>query len=259
MLSFVISDTGANPLVAYNGQECIDIVKKQHVDMILMDYIMPVMDGIEATKIVRSLSQGEKIVIIGITVYDDDNDAKRSIEAGMDMLFPKQELTDGKLLEIGQKYFADGNSETPVDEITNNTSRKFKNTEGVLSGINGNDNAVMDYEEVLGEFDNNEEILIHLIVEFDKTIEDKLSIMWTAFKNSDFKSVQKEAHGIRGGAANLSAGPLENAAELLEKACKQGSEAVVVEDLLNKLAEKIEEFKSYVENRVNINKKEQPS
>jgi CheY-like chemotaxis protein len=53
--------------IAFDGQEAIDMVAKKHYDMILMDHMMPVMDGIEATQIIRSREKDEHIPIVALT------------------------------------------------------------------------------------------------------------------------------------------------------------------------------------------------
>jgi signal transduction histidine kinase/ActR/RegA family two-component response regulator len=53
--------------IAYDGQEAIDMVANEHYDMILMDHMMPVMDGIEATQIIRSREKDEHIPIVALT------------------------------------------------------------------------------------------------------------------------------------------------------------------------------------------------
>lgn len=67
-------------LHAYNGQEAVDLFNESNPDLILMDVKMPIMDGIEATKIIRGISA--QIPIIALTAFAFDQDRTRVLEAG---------------------------------------------------------------------------------------------------------------------------------------------------------------------------------
>ncbi len=69
--------------MAINGQDCLDhVAENQHLDVILMDIEMPVMDGVEATE--RLKSSYPQIKIIMLTVFDNDDLIFRAIQAGAD-------------------------------------------------------------------------------------------------------------------------------------------------------------------------------
>jgi two-component system alkaline phosphatase synthesis response regulator PhoP len=58
--------------LAHNGQEAIDVSKKVKPDLILLDVMMPVMDGIEACKQIKSNSDLEKIFIVFLTARAEE-------------------------------------------------------------------------------------------------------------------------------------------------------------------------------------------
>lgn len=77
--------------MAYDGVQAIDLVRHsfQKYDFILMDLHMPNMDGIEATKIIRSIRMYENTPIFALT-GDMTMEAKlRVVSAGMNEYFPK--------------------------------------------------------------------------------------------------------------------------------------------------------------------------
>jgi DNA-binding NarL/FixJ family response regulator len=65
---------------ASNGNELLELLKKQPVDVILMDIKMPVMDGIEATKKVAAKYPGIKV--IALTMFEEISYFNKMIEAG---------------------------------------------------------------------------------------------------------------------------------------------------------------------------------
>ena len=67
-------------LHAWNGKEAVEIYEQSHPDLILMDIKMPEMDGLEATRIIRKVSQ--EIPIIALTAFAFDDDRVKALEAG---------------------------------------------------------------------------------------------------------------------------------------------------------------------------------
>ena len=98
---FVLQNEGAVVTKAWNGQEAVDIFRKSRLgefDVILMDIMMPVMNGYEAAKMIRSLDREDAkvIPIIAMTANAFTEDKMRAKEAGMDEHIAKP--VDGKLL-----------------------------------------------------------------------------------------------------------------------------------------------------------------
>ena len=98
---FVLQNEGAVVTKAWNGQKAVDIFRKSspgEFDAILMDIMMPVMNGYEAAKMIRSLDREDAkvIPIIAMTANAFTEDKMRAKEAGMDEHIAKP--VDGKLL-----------------------------------------------------------------------------------------------------------------------------------------------------------------
>ncbi|MDR0335475.1 MAG: response regulator [Planctomycetaceae bacterium] len=69
--------------VAGNGRIALEMIQKNHYDLVLMDIQMPEMDGLEATKIIRSDPRFSHIPILAMTAHAMTGDRELSIEAGM--------------------------------------------------------------------------------------------------------------------------------------------------------------------------------
>ena len=85
---FILRNEGAEVTKAWNGQEAVELFRKSEpgeFDVILMDIMMPVMNGYEATKMIRSLDRedAKAIPIIAMTANAFTEDRIRAKEAGM--------------------------------------------------------------------------------------------------------------------------------------------------------------------------------
>jgi signal transduction histidine kinase/DNA-binding response OmpR family regulator len=69
--------------VAANGRIALEMIQNNHYDLVLMDIQMPEMDGLEATKIIRSDSRFSHLPILAMTAHAMTGDRELSIEAGM--------------------------------------------------------------------------------------------------------------------------------------------------------------------------------
>jgi len=90
---------------AKDGLEAIELVKRHPPDVVLMDIVMPGIDGIEATRRIKEIAPQTKV--IAITAYDNAEFLKQSIEAGADLFIKKEELDSETLRECLEKLRMD--------------------------------------------------------------------------------------------------------------------------------------------------------
>jgi CheY-like chemotaxis protein len=98
----LIKNTKAKIMRAENGKEVIEKCKDYKIDLILMDIKMPIMDGLEATKIIKSIKP--KLPIISVSAYSSKEDSELSINAGCEEHLSKP-IQRQKLLTTIKKYF----------------------------------------------------------------------------------------------------------------------------------------------------------
>jgi CheY-like chemotaxis protein len=78
----ILRESGYEVLIAKNGQEGYNLAKKHEPRLIIMDVEMPVMDGIQATTLIKSEPEITHIPILIFTSLGGENDIKRAKEAG---------------------------------------------------------------------------------------------------------------------------------------------------------------------------------
>ena len=102
----ILEKQGHRVTVVENGQEVLDALQKQPFDLVLMDVQMPVMNGFEATKRIRSLkSETRGIPIIAMTAHALEGDRERCIQAGMDDYIAKP-IDTGETTKVIRKIFS---------------------------------------------------------------------------------------------------------------------------------------------------------
>jgi two-component system sensor histidine kinase/response regulator len=99
----LLEQVHATVVVANNGKEAIDLMLKHRFDVVLMDVQMPVMDGFEATRMIRSDPRLRSAVVIAMTANAGKGDQARCLDAGMDEFVTKP-ISPNLLFEVVAKW-----------------------------------------------------------------------------------------------------------------------------------------------------------
>jgi two-component system, cell cycle response regulator DivK len=84
MLSRRLTRRGFEVVFAMDGKQGVDLARSEKPDIILMDMSLPVMDGWEATRRVKSDDATRSMPVIGLTAHAMSGDREKAIEAGCD-------------------------------------------------------------------------------------------------------------------------------------------------------------------------------
>jgi len=92
-------------VIVENGLKIFDAMEEGKFDIVLMDIQMPVMDGLEATSIIREIEKGtgKHTPIIGITAYSVKADREKCVDAGMDDYLSKPFVKE-EFYKLIEKY-----------------------------------------------------------------------------------------------------------------------------------------------------------
>ncbi len=204
---------GARVTSAENGQLAVDVLAGgQHaVDVVLMDMQMPVMDGLQATRIIRQRLRLTDLPIIAMTANTSPEDRQACLDAGMNDHMGKP-FDLPVLVKILKQWapsatLRDSETATPIDTPdAAPTSQRWPatfNAQGALARL-GHDARL--YEKLLQGL--------------AKHLENQCTQMAQALQDRDLQILAQGAHGIKGMALNLGAEHLSQTAAHLEQTLK---------------------------------------
>jgi PAS domain S-box-containing protein len=235
--------------LAENGEQAVDACRSKQYDIILMDIQMPVMDGYDATVKIREIEKeldprepGEvdtpRVPIIAMTAHAIKGNKEKCLEVGMDDYLTKP-LRRKELLAILDKWIAPEAQVRLRAEQELALASEAARQEGMVDPI--------DLETALDEFLWQKEDLKLVLEGFVANVSAQVTTMRRAIAEGDIGVVRREAHKIKGGAANLTAEKLSNIALELESiavsGALEGSSEVLVR--LDKELQRLEKYLKY--------------
>jgi two-component system, sensor histidine kinase and response regulator len=197
-------------------------IRRDELDVVLMDLQMPVMGGLEATRKIRGGEQGtgRHIPIVAMTAHAATQDQKRCEEAGMDGYLSKPIRSD--LLR------------NEIERVTGGNMPKQKR-EAALEHPRQND---WDLQELMERLGGDQEFLRELLVMFREDVRMNLQKSRKAMAESDYELLTRTAHTMKGMLRNLSMGVAAETAAALEQVSRenlQGESRELLERLTKEL------------------------
>lgn len=89
LLSWILEDDGHSVVEAKDGRQAVDLFKQNDIDLVLMDVMMPVMDGFEATQAIKEHLGDRHVPIIFLTALSDDASLAKCLAIGGDDFLSK--------------------------------------------------------------------------------------------------------------------------------------------------------------------------
>lgn len=181
----MLKESGFQADVAANGQEALFLIADKNYDLILMDCNMPVMDGYEATRKIRSLNGDmSKIPIFAMTAVDNPNDIRRCLDVGMNdylikplnLAILRKKLKDLPVGNPGQFRVSNSQKTSRID------TESFQNLENAIGNKVGEiiDAFFADTPNYIDQIDN-------------------------ALNKQDWSQLHATAHSLKGSSRNLGA------------------------------------------------------
>jgi signal transduction histidine kinase/CheY-like chemotaxis protein len=198
----LLEDRGHTVVVANNGQDAVDLLAKNSFDLVLMDVQMPLMDGFEATAIIRARENdtGHHIPIFAMTAHAMKGDRERCLAAGMDGYISKPIQADEFLAVVEQrKHLPVAFAKAAESHIPLNEPEQVFDHVAALARTGGNMPLLRQ--------------MIDLVLADCPTL---LAQIRTAVAAEDYIALERTAHRLKGSAANLSASRVVAVAQRLE-------------------------------------------
>ncbi|QIP18041.1 response regulator [Spirosoma aureum] len=212
----VIKRLGYKAELAENGQQALDMLQKGSFDLILMDIQMPVMDGYQTTRHIRTTLQSN-IPIIAMTAHALASEREQCLQAGMNDFLPKPfQMED--LQRMIQHYGFPNGEKAPMVETSH--------------PVQAIDSASFSVEPLLNSVGNDTELAMELLeIYLDKT-PDEIKQLQQALSDGDVKAIGRTLHTQK--APGMMMG-LKEATELnlqIEALVKADKDITAVEPLL---------------------------
>ena len=88
-VQFLMEQNGYDVMVAFSGEEAMEVIEENEPDLILLDIMLPVIDGFEVCQRVRENPQWNKIKIILLTALGSDANVEKGLSLGADAYITK--------------------------------------------------------------------------------------------------------------------------------------------------------------------------
>ncbi len=212
--------------VANDGFEALVNLERKRYDVVLMDCMMPKMDGYEATRAIRTSGKRfQNIPIIAMTAYAMKGDKERCLEAGMDSYLQKP--VDPKRLK------------SLLDEVIQlnkgivSVRKEEKGDEA--QSEKGSHHSRLDYSVLLNSASGDKEFMLELLSMIKADIKQRVPKLKRKLNAGDMAGARVEAHTLKGHSLHIGAKRFSELTLDAQRACEEDER-----DTLNDLFSKIE-------------------
>ncbi|TXH90678.1 MAG: PAS domain-containing sensor histidine kinase [Rhodoferax sp.] len=217
----VLQEAGLRVDVAQHGAQALEMVKQHRYDGVLMDCQMPVMDGFEATRLIRANPEWATLPILAMTANAMSGDRELCLEAGMNDHI-------GKPIDVGQLFstlaqWVTPSGQGPQSDSTAPTPSASDTLPGPITGL--------DLAQAMRRMGGNAQLIRKLLTRFVQTQNHAAQRIRSALEAQDLPTAVREAHTLKGLAGNIGAGPLAEQAQDLEALLRQGESGAALQEL----------------------------
>ncbi len=235
--SELLTSKGHAVLAVPNGAEALNALEEHTIDLVLMDVQMPEMDGLEATRRIRSSTSqafNPKIPIIAMTAHALKGDRETFLSVGMNEYMSKPISWEKLHRTMCAVLSSDAQSNMSNKRETSQHVQESEASYGATSEEHVSletDILDLDIEGLVHKARGNMDFLKKMFHVFVSDQPNKFQEMREAFDEGDMKHVSFLAHALKGAAATMGAPRLRDAAYWLEVSAKAGKKDESAENL----------------------------
>lgn len=185
----MINDLDIDVEIAQNGKEAVDMARTREYDLILMDLQMPIMDGFESAREIRTFNKEIPIVALSAAVLQEDIDKTK--ESGMDRHLAKP-IDQRELVEVFAKFI----------KVKNKKRVTPKKEKEIFKGEELLDYYGVDLDELRARVGDNKRVIEKILNSFCRDYEEMDEIF--DLNEIESESFSKAIHTLKGVSGNLS-------------------------------------------------------
>ncbi len=231
----ILEKRGHRVTVVENGRLAVESNDEHQYDAILMDVQMPVMDGIEATEMIRKSQQNSQVCIVGLTARALKEDAETCIQAGMNYYLTKP-VDPNELIEVIEN--------DDLRHARHEVKQQLTETQGEEQPLQG-DNIefeAFDQQRALFTTESDIGLLKKMLTMASGFVDEAISEHQRLLKQEEWTALAKKIHKTKGMIASFSKESLTEELEVIINKVEKG-ELVQVADLVSNANQKIKRLK----------------
>jgi PAS domain S-box-containing protein len=205
-----LESVGHEIVLAVNGREAVEKCSQEKFDMVFMDVQMPEMDGLAATReIRRTCTHYDDVPIVALTANAEIDTKLFCLEAGMNDVVTKPIRRD-VLISAVNAWLA--------PEVESAGQDSAGQPQGDIAQPGPAAGVPLDFPQAVREFGGDAELVKTVVAKFLDNLTGQMDDLAESHRSGQADQLASEAHKIKGGAGNLAAMPLSDAAAALEHA-----------------------------------------